>query len=104
MPDTSSDLETLLRADLETMLDEAEWNWLQPHAQRDVLVVVAPDLDLLDVGVAIAGDNTTSVQNWINQRLIYKPSPDQLSEWNDDQTKKFQALIVRPYVLIREPD
>lgn len=99
----SSDLETLLRADLETLLDEAEWNWLQPHAERDVVLVVDPGLDLLDVGVAIASDNTTSVHQWITQKLLCKPSGAQLSDWNTDQAKRFHALIVRPYVLIQEP-
>jgi len=35
-------------------------------------------LDLLDVGVAIASDNVSSVQVWISEQLIYKPSAAQL--------------------------
>jgi len=42
--------------------------WLIPH---DAVFVVAPDLDLLDVGVAIASDNVSSVQVWIGEQLIY---------------------------------
>lgn len=92
-----------LRAELVENLDEAEWQWLIPHAQRDALVVVAAELDLLDVGVAIASDNTSSVQLWIGEQLISKPSAAQLSEWNRDRTKRFNTLIVRPYVLMQEP-
>lgn len=40
-----------LRAELAGNLDEAELDWLKPHIQRDVVVVVNPELDLLDVGV-----------------------------------------------------
>jgi len=39
-----------LRAELVENLDEAEWEWLIPHVKRDAVFVVAPDLDLLDVG------------------------------------------------------
>jgi hypothetical protein len=91
-----------LRSELAESLDEAEWNWLKPHVQRDAVVVVDHALDLLDVGVAIAGDDVLSVQHWISEQLIRKPSPEQLSNWNGDQMRRFQALIVQPYVLVQE--
>jgi len=91
-----------LRTELAESLDKAEWEWLIPHAMRDALVVVAPQLDLLDVGVAIANDNVTVVQRWISEALIAKPSPHQLSDWNRDRTKQFNTLIVQPYVLVQE--
>ncbi|MBD2014011.1 DUF2288 family protein [Microcoleus sp. FACHB-53] len=91
-----------LRAQLAETLDEAELEWLKPHIQRDVVVVVHPQLDLLDVGIAIARDDALSVQHWISEQLIHKPSPNQLADWNTDQTKRFQALIVQPYVLVQE--
>ncbi|MDX2230688.1 MAG: DUF2288 domain-containing protein [Leptolyngbyaceae cyanobacterium bins.349] len=91
-----------LRAELEQSIDEAEWNWLEPHARRDSLIVVAPDLDLVDVGIAIASDNTLHVRRLIEEALIQKPSPAQLSDWMQHQDKRFSALIVQPYVLIQE--
>jgi hypothetical protein len=91
-----------LRAELTENLDEAEWEWLIPHVQRDAVIVVAVDLDLLDVGVAIASDNVSEVQTWINDALISKPSVTQMGEWNSDRTKRFQTLIVQPYVLVQE--
>lgn len=91
-----------LRAELAENIDEAELEWLKPHIQRDVVVVVNQQLDLVDVGVAIANDDTLSVQHWISEQLLHKPLPEQLSSWNRDQTKRFQALIVQPYVLVKE--
>ena len=91
-----------LRAELAASMDEAEWNWLMPHVQRDVVVVVDKNLDLLDVGVAIASDNVSSVQHWIGEQLIHKPSLEDKEAWNRTQTKRFNALIVQPYVLVQE--
>ena len=91
-----------LRAQLAETLDEAEWEWLIPHAKRDALVLVAEQLDLIDVGVAIASDDVAIVQNWISEALIAKPSLDQLSDWNSDRTKRFNTLIVQPFVLVQE--
>jgi hypothetical protein len=91
-----------LRAELAESVDEAEWNWLAPHARRDSVIVVKPELDLLDVGVAIANDNVAQVQRWIAEDLIHKPYPTQLSDWNLNQMKRFNALIIQPYVLVQE--
>ena len=91
-----------LREELAQTLDEAEWNWLSPHARRDSLIVVSQELDLLDVGVAIAEDDTSKVSCWIEEALIQKPSQIQLSDWNQNQMKRFNALIVQPYVLVQE--
>lgn len=92
-----------LRAELAQNLDEAEWEWLIPHVKRDSVLVIAKELNLVDVGIAIANDNTSSVQHWIGDGLIQKPSQTQLSDWNNDLQKRFNTLIVQPYVLIQEP-
>lgn len=92
-----------LKAELAKSLDEAEWNWLMPHAKRDSVIVVNPELDLVDVGVAIANDNVSFVQRCIAENLIAKPTADQLADWNNNQSKRFIALIVQPYVLVQEP-
>jgi hypothetical protein len=91
-----------LRAELTANMDEAEWDWLIPHVQRDSVIVVAQGLDLLDVGVAIASDQVSSVQQWIDEQLIAKPSNTQMGIWNGDRTKRFQTLIIQPYVLVQE--
>ena len=91
-----------LRAQLDENLDEAEWEWLIPHAQRDSIIVVATELDLLDVGEAIASDKASEVQNWIDEALISKPSEVQMGEWNMQREKRFNTLIVQPFVLIQE--
>ncbi|BAY97162.1 hypothetical protein NIES37_10990 [Tolypothrix tenuis PCC 7101] len=90
------------RAELAENLDESEWEWLIPHVKRDAVIVVASGLDLLDVGVAIATDNIPQVQLWIDEQLITKPNPEQLGEWNANPQKRFQTLIVQPYVIVQE--
>ena len=91
-----------LRAELAKMVDEAEWDWLMPHAQRDAIVLVTADLDLVEVGVAIVSDNVSTVDQWITEQLLYKPSPEQLADWASDRTRRFKALIVQPYVLVQD--
>ena len=91
-----------LRQTLSESLDEAEWNWLIPHADRDAVILVSEALDLVEVGMAIAADQTARVQHWIAEQLIIKPSSAQKSLWNQSRDKRFMALIVQPFVLIQE--
>ncbi len=91
-----------LRTELTANLDEAEWGWLIPHVQKDQVIVVTQGLDLLDVGVAIASNQVSSVEQWIDLQLIAKPSNTQIGNWNSDRTKRFHALIVQPHILIQE--
>jgi hypothetical protein len=91
-----------LKTELTQNIDEAEWDWLIPHAQRDAIILVSSHLELVDVAVAIASDNISQVGFWIDEALIGKPSNDQLGNWNSDRTKRFDTLIVQPYVLIQE--
>ena len=91
-----------LREKLQQNLDQAEWEWLIPNVQKDAVILVAENLDLLDVGEAIASDNISSVQHWIDEQLLIKPTVDQVGEWNLNRDKRFNALIVEPYVIIKE--
>jgi hypothetical protein len=91
-----------LRAELTEILDEAEWEWLIPHVQRDAVILIALELSLVDVGVAIASDNIPSVQQWVDKLLITKPTTVQVGEWNVERSKRFNTLIVQPYVLAQE--
>ncbi|MEM7555740.1 MAG: DUF2288 domain-containing protein [Cyanobacteria bacterium P01_A01_bin.84] len=91
-----------IRAQLTQNIDESEWEWLIPHAKRDAVIVVVQELNLLDVGEAIATDKASEVQLWIDEALITKPSVKQIGEWNTQPDKRFNALIVEPYVLVQE--
>ncbi|MFB2898307.1 DUF2288 domain-containing protein [Aerosakkonemataceae cyanobacterium BLCC-F50] len=91
-----------LKAELTASVDEAEWQWLLPHVARDSLIIVTPKLNLVDVGVAIANNNVPLVENWINEQLISKPSLNQMTQWQANMSKRFNALIVQPFVLIQE--
>nr|MBX2862649.1 DUF2288 domain-containing protein [Leptolyngbyaceae cyanobacterium MAG.088] len=59
--------------------------------------------DLVDVGVALTNDNVQSVQRWIGEQLIIKPTQDQLQTWGAmGPSNQLQSLIVQPYVLVQE--
>ncbi len=90
-----------LRAQIAATLDEAELDWLKPHIQKDVVIIVHEDLDLIEVGMAVATDHTLAVQHWVGEQLLTKPTNTDLAAWNARPHQKFQAIIVQPYVLVQ---
>ncbi|MBZ8181136.1 DUF2288 family protein [Oscillatoria salina IIICB1] len=92
------DVKTKLAQDLANV----EWGVLTPHAKRDAIIVVSKQLNIVDVGAAIAQDDVISVQHWISEQLIQKPDPEQLTSWNTNPSKQFSTLIVQPFVLVQE--
>ncbi len=91
-----SDFKTQLTEELAPM----DWETLIPHAKRDAIIVVDNALDLVEVGVAIAEDNTALVKNWLSELLLHKPSQEELNDWNSQPEKQFNTLIVQPFVLV----
>ena len=78
------------------------WKDLLPHAKRDAIIVIRDELELSEVAAAIAEDNTAMVQGWIGTQSISKPTSEQLTAWNQTPQKQFVALIVQPFVVVKE--
>ena len=91
-----------LRDELKEALDESEWTWLASHLARDAVILVSQELDLLEVGEKVARDEKSTVQHWISEGHLSKPTREQIELWTKTPTKKFLTLIVQPYVLVQE--
>lgn len=91
-----------IKRELADMVEPAEWQWLSPHAERGALVVVDPCLDLVEVGGAIATDDVPTVNRWIAEALLTKPTRSQIQTWQQDRNKRFRSLIVQPFVLVQD--
>jgi len=91
---------TDLHKTLSESLDEAQLDWLTPHIEKDVVIWVDRSLELVDVALAIAQDDSSRVLRWIEEQFLVKPTPEMRANW--DARQRFQALIVEPYILIRD--
>jgi hypothetical protein len=89
------DLREKLRGDIEV----AEATHLLPHHRRDALLILLEELDILDVAVAIAEDQSEQVGALLAEKKLYKPSLAQLADWCVDLELRFQYVILQPYVL-----
>jgi hypothetical protein len=88
-----------LRQHLQNEVHRVDWRPLAPHAKRGGLVLVDAALDLVEVAVAVATDESALVAQWMEALQLRRPSPDQIESWQDDTDERFSVVIVQPYVL-----
>ncbi len=88
-----------LRARLSEDIHRVDWKPLAPHAKRGALVMVAPELDLVEVGTAVAQDQGDQVRQWLDSRQLSRPAEADAEAWSQEAEERFTVLIVQPYVL-----
>lgn len=88
-----------LRARFAQEIQRVDWKPLGPHAKRGGLVLVDPQLDLLEVAIAVARDDSERVERWMGAGQLSKPSEEQLEAWQKEVGERFRVAIIQPYVL-----
>lgn len=80
-------------------LAEVHWKDLRVHLQRDAVILVAAELDMLEAATAVAGDDRQKVAAWLAQGQLTKPAAEQIEAWEAHLDKPFRVLIVQPFIL-----
>ena len=83
---------------LEKYSGEVDWNYLRPHFQAGNMIYVDPCLELQAAGLAFADDDQAQVQKWLKCGDLVQPCDLHAEHWKKEQTR-FQAMIVRPFIL-----
>jgi hypothetical protein len=85
----------------ELELMESDWLSLRLHLARGGLIVVSPELDLLDVARKIVNDDSAQVGVWVEIGLVSRPSPEQVELWDKQPSTRFRFVIAQPYVMMQ---
>jgi len=86
------------REKLAKEISTVTWRQLRPHAADNRLFLVAGGLGLIDAGMAIAADDSESVQRWIGSEQLIRPSTEQIRSW-EKGAPGFRFLILSPFVV-----
>lgn len=85
---------------LEKYTGEVDWSYLKAHYEAGVLIYVDPALSITEVGQALADDNATQIQTWLQSGDLVKPSEPH-ARWWQENPQTFTALVVSPFVLMQ---
>jgi hypothetical protein len=100
---TLDDPNITLRDKLNLETGQLAWRELQRHFARGAVIVVARELDLIDVAVAFAEDNQAQTKAWITHGQVVPATDADARRWQE-HSSVFWSLVVAPWVLVQELD
>ncbi len=76
---------------------------LQRFFAAGKLMLVAPDLDLVETALAVQQDDVKRIESLVAEQRIARVSDDQARAWIDADAELW-AVVVRPWVLVQPID
>ncbi len=89
-----------LAKELEEDVLPCTWAPLEQHVKRQALFFVSGP-DLLHVAVAVASDDKSQVQGYLERGVVARPTDAELKHWRE-YDGRFLCIIVQPYVFFVE--
>ena len=86
--------------EIERILEETSSQINFNELKIDIIILVSSDLELLDVAKSCANDDTASFQKWLDEKLVTKPTIDQIELWKKENSL-FNCCIVKPFVFLQ---
>ncbi|HYE37673.1 DUF2288 domain-containing protein [Methylocaldum sp.] len=89
-----------LRQKLAAETGQIAWQELERHFARGVVVVVTPELDLVEAAARVAEDDKRALEEWMNRGQIVRATDDHARRWTDSECTLW-AVVVAPWVLVQ---
>ncbi len=93
----------LKRAKINSETARIPWLELQRFFAAGKVMQVSAGLDLVDVAYAMQQDDVEQVQQWTETQQLGLVADDQAREWISNESSLW-AVVVKPWVLVQEPD
>ena len=96
-------MEQSLAEKLKGEVDIETWDGLSRFFAKGLLVLVQGNLDLVEVGIAMAKDEASKIAKWLEEGEIATPSEAEALSWsNRESSPTFDVLIISPFVVARK--
>lgn len=90
----------LIRAKINSETAKIPWRELQRFFAQGKVMLVAADLDLVDVAFAVQQDEVEQVKSWTDAAQLNPVSDDQARSWFEANVSLW-AVVVKPWVLVQ---
>lgn len=98
--DDNREQQELLYHKLNLETGKIAWPELQRYFARGVILIVANELDLVEVAQLMTQDSKDKINDWLQRGLIKPATDDDAIEWNQSQ-QDFWAVVTAPWVLVQ---
>lgn len=90
-----------LREELERAVGPVLFSDLRAHLVRDAVFLVAPEASLAACALAIATDDVAEVKRLLTTGTLRKPTAEEREMWANSPGRRWDAVVVQPYVLVQ---
>ncbi|WP_428240993.1 DUF2288 domain-containing protein [Gynuella sp.] len=77
------------------------WRELQVFFASGKTIYVSPDLDLLEVAVALKRDDADKVRHWQSEGMVGVVTDEQALEWYQADSLLW-SVVIKPFVLVQD--
>lgn len=100
MADTDSGRAELLRGEFHAQTARIRWHELQTYYAHGSVIWVSDELDMVEVAVQLALDNSSQFEQWIASALVAPVSDAQGLAWYQGDASLW-AVVAPPWVLVQ---
>jgi hypothetical protein len=90
-----------VRAEFHSQTAKVSWQDLQTHYARGAVVMVAQELDLVDVAMQLRVDSRAQFELWMAEGKV-SGIADELAQRLFDDNPTVWAVVVPPWVLVQQ--
>lgn len=96
----SSQEQELLYAKLNMETAQMPWRELQRYFASGHIIAIGSDMDLVNVAVMIAADDTDNISRLLQEHKIEKVTDEQAQAWFDEDIDLW-TVVVKPWILVQ---
>ncbi len=89
------------KAKLNLETAQVAWTELQRFFAQGSVIWVDDSLDLIDVAVCIAQDDSEMIQSWMEKKWVSPVRDDQAKRWLSEDAWLW-SVVVRPLILVQQ--
>ncbi len=93
----------LKRAKINSETAKIPWQELQRFFAAGKVMTVGSGVDLVDVAYALEQDDVERVKQWTESKQLLPVSDQQARDWVNRDASLW-AVVIKPWVLVQEPD
>lgn len=90
-----------LKSELNAQTGKIEWPELARHFARGVVLVVDPQLDLVETAAYVVNDRVDQITPLLDTGQIARATDDHARSWSE-RNPLFWATVASPWVLVQE--
>lgn len=96
----TDDEQQLLHVKLNCETAQMPWRELQRYFASGHMLYIEDGLDLIDVAVKMAADDTRAISQWVSEHKLGKVTDVQAKTWYETDARLW-TVVVRPWILVQ---